>query len=45
MIIMLYLLSGVCIGCLIGSIVERVISFAKLRSEISDVIDKIDGRN
>jgi len=33
---MLYLLSGVCIGCLIGSIVERVISFAKLRSEISE---------
>ena len=33
-----------CLGLWLGSLIERVISFAKLRSELRGLIDRIDGQ-
>ena len=34
----------IAIGTLLGSWIERIVSFTKLRSELSGKIDHIDGR-
>jgi len=31
-------------GVFLGSVIERIISFPKLRREMSDVIDRVDGQ-
>ena len=33
-----------CLGLWLGSLIERVISFAKLRSELRGLIDRVDGK-
>ena len=32
-----------CIGVWVGSLIERIVSFAKVRREMSNVIDRMDG--
>ncbi len=33
-----------CIGVLVGSLMERIINFAKVRREMSNVVDRMDGQ-
>ena len=40
----IFLVIGVgCIGVWVGSLIERIINFAKVRREMSSVIDRMDG--
>jgi len=32
-----------CLGLWLGSLIERIVSFTKVRREMSNVIDKVDG--
>jgi len=39
-----FLVVGVgCMGVYIGSLIERIVNFAKVRREMGNVIDRMDG--
>lgn len=33
-----------CLGLWVGSLIERLVSFSKVRSELRNVIDRMDGK-
>lgn len=41
----IFLVVGVgCFGIWLGSLIERIVSFTKVRREMSNVIDRMDGK-